>query len=169
MALAQFNLVKRVGTSPGNESNTSWNPCLLGSDVVSTDTGSYPIPAPDTGYSYSYESWLRLDCTTAPDNGTGNFKVWFSANDPDTGVELFIGTTATYATPVSTASSVATTDATTYSSSGAAMTLGTPQTDDEITTTSHFSDYFVLQLRIDTTAGQGDMPTQVLHIRYDEW
>lgn len=168
MPLAQFVLMKQTGTAPGTPLDTSWTPCLLAADVTSTAVGTYPIPVPEEGYTYSYETWLRLKSTTGPDNAVENIKVWYTSTAPGTGLTLFIGTTATYTTPVDTVSSVATTDATTYPDSGTTLSIGTPQANDQITAGEQFSDYIVLQLRVGPTATQGNMAAQILHVRYDE-
>jgi len=168
MALAAFSLYKRYGTSPGTETDTSWNPCFLSSDLHSTNPGSYTIPVPETGYNYSYENWLRLKCTSAPDNAIANIKFWFAASDPGTGLDIMIGTTATYATPVDSASSVATVDGTTYSDVSSALAWGTPQANDKITAVAQYTDYLVMQLRIGATANQGAMTTATMHYQYDE-
>ena len=168
MALAAFSLMKRTGASPGSEANTNWDVGLINDDSNSTDTGSYPIPVPESGYSYSYESWLRLKCTAAPDNAVDNIKVWFTATAPATGVSLMIGTTTSYATPTNEGSSVATTNATEYPDAGDALSVGTPQSYDQISAIGEYSDYVVVQLRVGPTAGQGNLPVQILHVRYDE-
>jgi hypothetical protein len=168
MGLAAFSLMKQTGASPGTEANTNWDVGLINDDSNSTDTGAYPIPVPETGYSYSYESWLRLKCTAAPDNAVANLKVWFAATSPATGVSLMIGTTASYATPTNEASTVATVNATQYPDAGSALAIGTPQSYDEISAINEYSDYIIVQLRVGPTAGQGNLPVQVLHVRYDE-
>ena len=168
MALAQFTLYKCYGTNAATETNTSWNPTFLNADLHSTNTGTYPVAVPDSGYNYSYETWLRLKCTTAPDNAVANIKVWYQTDAPATGVDIYIGTNASGVTPVATASSYATTDATDYDDSGTALTWGTPQANDQITAVDQYTDYLIAQLRVGTTAGQGNLTTQILHIQYDE-
>lgn len=168
MPLAQFSLMKRVGTSPGSESDTGWNPCFLNEDLVSTNHGSYPVQAPESGYEYSYENWLRLKCTQAPDNAVANIKAWYASVGPGTGLDIFVGTTASYATPTSDASSVATANATTYPDAGSALAWGTPQADDKITAINQYTDYLVTQLRVAAAVVQGDIATQILHVRWDE-
>ncbi len=168
MALAAFTLYKRTGTSPGSEDDSSWNPCFLSSDLHSTSHGSYTIPAPESGYVYSYENWLRLKCTSAPDNTIANIKWWFAGSGPGTGLDIMVGTTAAYATPVDSASSVATTDANTHSDVSSALSWGTPQASDEITAVGQYTDYLVAQLRVGATASQSAMTDATIHYQYDE-
>ena len=79
-----------------------------------------------------------------------------------------IGTTTSYATPTNEGSSVATTNATEYPDAGDALSVGTPQSYDQISAIGEYSDYVVVQLRVGPTAGQGNLPVQILHVRYDE-
>ncbi|MCL6612732.1 MAG: hypothetical protein K6T66_14445, partial [Peptococcaceae bacterium] len=78
-----------------------------------------------------------------------------------TGVKY--GTTATGATPVQTASTVATIDAATATSAAkATWDSGT------YTTTGLINNFLVLQLNVSSTATQGNWPQETFYYSYDE-
>ena len=114
MAFAVFKLTKTYGTSPGTSSDCSGK--AFG--FLSTDTNDAPSSANAVAVpllvtdpaNYSYESWLRLVLTSAPDNSVTSLKIWGPDSQPDgdTKITDYVGTTATYATPSASASSVAT-------------------------------------------------------------
>jgi len=170
MALAVFKCVKCTGASAGSESDTSKTPSLLYSDGTGAATSS-KIPAPKTsGTAYSYECWLRLECTSAPNGGCDTFKVYGPDTQPQSGCTLYIGTTDTGATPVGTESSVATTrQDTNYTSEGTGLSVGVVPGDDVINAVGEKTDYIVHQLRVAYGAAQGANPGIIMHVSFEEW
>ena len=176
MALAAFDLKKQTGSSPGSESAvTSKAGTYLSADEHDTVPANHKIAIPDLvsdPANYSYEGWFRLKCSAAPNNQVDNIKVWGADEQPggDDKVTQYIGTTASgYSTPVATVSSVATTRVDTGAYDYATgIAVGVVPGDDIINAVDEYSDYFVLQLKVEFGASAGTMPTQLFLIRYDE-
>jgi hypothetical protein len=144
---ATFAFAETHGTSPGTTVDASFLHLLYG-DVASGATGNhatYPVTIPATGSSYSHERWVR-------GHWTGSFTsissvlFWKSAGTVGTGCTLNAGDrgSQTYASPVATASSIAT--AAIPTTSGAALSLGYA---------ANYSDYVVMQLVVAATAAAG--------------
>lgn len=127
-------------------------------------TKANPITIPSGASVYSYEKWLRFKDTVAPANQCTNFKYWGPNTIPGTGLVLKAGTTATGAAPVSTASSVATTqqDTNYYDTSHQLSIPGT------LTTINGETDFLVLQFTVANTAGPGDIVQQTHNYSWDE-
>lgn len=151
-----------TGTDAGNEA-TITSIMYRANDSTDTDKTN-PIVIPDSGTSYSYEKWIRWECTVAPDTQCTNFRFWGPNTAPATGLLVYAGTTDTGVTPVTTESTVASTrQDTNYTAIGSSLSVsGT------LTTIGHQTDYVVLQLRVADTAAQGDMPQQTYNYAYDE-
>jgi hypothetical protein len=176
MAIATFKLTKCTGTAAGGvlptETDTSRTPMFLSSDIHSTVTTDYPIAIPATGTTYSYECWLRLECTVAPDNYCQTFKVFGPSAQPDSPnnkLKIYIGTTGTATTPTASSSSVATTQQNTnYYSSGTALAVSVIPGDAKIDAIGEKTNYIVLQLQLAVGAARGNMGLQPFYIQYDE-
>lgn len=137
---------------------------MFRSNDAVTVTKANPITIPTGAAVYSYEKWVRFKDTVAPAVQCTNFKFWGPNAVPGTGLKIYAGTTNTGATPVNTASSVATTqqDTNYYDT---AHVLAIPGT---LTTINQETDYLVTQLQVSNTAGQGDMAQQTFNYSYDE-
>lgn len=177
MALAAFKLLKCTGTNAATEADCSKHPCFLSADLNSTATTTYPIAIPAdadsaTGDSYSYENWLRLECTSVPDNYCQTFKVYGPSTQPDdptNKLTVMIGTTDTGVTPTANASSVATTiQHTNYYSAATGLSIGVEPSDNQIAAVGEKTDYVVLQLQVEYEAEQGDISTVVGNWSYEE-
>lgn len=180
MATAAFKLNKCTGTNAATETDCNWAPKFLAVDSATTPPSSAPIGVPkDAGSSpgYSYECWLRLECTAAPNNAVENIKFYGPPYQPDYNESppnrLFImaGTTATGATPVTSASSVAVThQAANYVGTGVGeyLAIGVEPEDDKINAVGEKSDYLVLQLKVLDQAQRGSMIEVPLNFSYDE-
>jgi hypothetical protein len=129
-----------------------------------TDYQTNKLQAPGSGTNYSYERWLRF-VFTGTFNLIDNIKCWKSAGTlSDVNLTIKAGETTTGATPVDTASSIAT--STLPTTEGAAIDI-TPT--NPIDTSGEKTDYLVLQLNIPSTVTTpGDISSQTLSIRYDE-
>lgn len=151
-----------TGSNAGTE-NTVTGVMMRSNDSHLTDKNN-PITIPTGATIHSYEKWLRWKCTVAPSTQCTNFKYWGPNTAPGTGLLLFVGTTASGATPVNTDSAVATTqqDTTHYSLATALSISGT------LTTIGNETNYLVMQLDVANTAGQGDIAQQTHNYSYDE-
>jgi len=159
---ATVTLRVNTGTSAGTQSGA-----VTGIDFISADNATnslanrttYPITA---GGNRSYEKWLTLRVDVAPDNAVNNVKFW-----TDGGVQsnttLYAGLTASGATPTDSNSTVATTDATTYTS-GSKLTWHSG----DLTAVGHVTQFLVLQLDAGASAAAGNWGQEVLNYSYDE-
>lgn len=149
---ADISVRAYTGSGAGTESSA-----LAGVVLSSVDDADSTDPvAPGTR---SFERWLRLRLDTAPEVGVANFWV---QNDGDLsdGVSLLFGVTDTPATPVATASAIATMtltsgrryifDANTYTGAG------------------EHTRYLVIQEVAASDAATGDIPEQALSFGYVE-
>jgi hypothetical protein len=175
MATATFATLKCTGSGAATETDCSAHPCFLSADVVSIDTASYPVKAPVSAASepnYSHELWLKLRCTAAPDNYCYNFKFFGSNDQPDSPVNkltVYVGTTPTGATPVSSASSVATAvQHTTHYDLGTALTIPVDPVDNKINAINEETNHLVLQLKVEFGATQGAIASYVPNVSWEE-
>lgn len=176
MAIAAFSVMKCTGTNASTETDTSKTPTFLSSDLHSTNTTAYPVAVPISMLNYSYECWLRLKCTAAPNTSVSNFKIFGPSTTPDYNqsppnrLRIYMGTTATGATPIgNNASSIAVSGSgarqdTTYYSVGTALTFHAGS----ITAINQETNYVVLQLQVWPNAVKGAMGVQSFYIQYDE-
>lgn len=179
MALAAFALKKCTGTNAATETTiTDKRIALLAIDSTGNDHLSSPVAVPrDSGSSpsYSMETILRWECTTAPDSYCQNFKVAgpnvrpdSQANPPDK-VTLYMGTSATGTTPKNTVSSVATVSQhDNYYSEATALAVGVVPGDSKIDAVGEKTKYVFLQGRIAYLAQQGELPMQVFQLFWTE-
>ena len=161
-----------TGTDAGTESPSSgdasnWN--LMSTDAYDssgTDYQTNKIQVPDSGTNYSYERWMKLKFS-GTFNKIENIKAWHSAGSlSDGNLDLKAGVTDTGATPVNTASSVATTTLTSWDAEGEAFDL-TPS--GGITSSPGYSKYLVTQLVVPSTVTTpGDIGSQTITFQYDE-
>jgi hypothetical protein len=165
------NLRIATGTDAGTltaSGSDADNLNLLNDDSVDTDGNAYkskPIAVLSSGTAYSYERWAKLEF-----KGTFNaitaVKFYKSAGTlSDSGLDVMAGTTATGATPVNTASSVATTTLTSWDAVGEAIDI-TPS--GGITSDGDMTDFMVFQLSAaDTTTTPGDIGTLTVTFTYN--
>ena len=174
MATAAFQLSKFTGTTASNENDSSYNPCFLDEDSNGIDTANHPVGVPLDGGAdnYSYEVWLKLKCTARPNGICDNFKFWGANAIPATGVTLYGATRTTEAgvTPVKTVSSYATTQMdTNYYSVGTALTIAiTNETSNQIDAVGEYTDWIILQMKVESTASRGSVTTMIFYLQYDE-
>ena len=160
---ATIQLRKTTGTSGSEIHNIATAIGYLDTDITSTVITSYPITIPTSGSVYSYENWLSFYCSIAPATSCTNFRVWKSSGTVDTGVTIYSGQTDTYATPINTVSSVATTDVVVYDSIANSLSVPGSLTDADQST-----EYFIFQLKAEYTASKGTMSQQTYGYAYDE-
>ena len=105
----------------------------------------------------------RSDVDTAPANNVDNFQIWMDGT-VDTSTTLnFTTNYITYATPFATASTVANTDMTTYTSGNKVQWDVGPYTNTNDTTR-----FTVFQLVVDSDAGPGNWTQETISYSYDE-
>jgi hypothetical protein len=158
---AVLSLRVRTGAPAGTESSA-----VTGIDLISADNATNSLANrqanPITVGTRSFEKWTYLKVDTAPANAVANFKIW-----GDGGVAanttLYWGTTATYATPVNTSSSVATTNFNTVTS-GAKGTWHAGS----LSALNAVTNYSVFQLDVQSGASPGNWPTETVSYSYDE-
>lgn len=123
------------------------------------------IPA-SPGYDYSWEKYLRLHIGgTGPSSQITNLKFYTDGvNNLGTGVEVYVKTSASYATPAEASSITGYTDAFTYTS-GAPLSLGAGPYS---SINTDMGNYLMLIARVAETASQGLTASETLTFAYDE-
>ncbi len=135
-----------------------------------------PLIKPTTNREYSFEKWLRVNFSVAPDTQITDIEAYMDGtNNYGTGRKLWTRAVASYSTPgVPTetldppeipvnGTPVAATDAFSFTS-GAPLALGAgPHTG-----TGDKGSYMILVVEIETTSASGTLPAETLTIRYDE-
>ncbi len=140
-----------TGTDAGTESAALDEVTLISEDAVTGD----PV-APGTT---SYERWIALRVDVAPSMGVTNFWVQNTGDLPD-GVALRFGVADTPATPVNTASPVATKELT----SGQRFIFDV----DTYTEAGEKTRYLVIQEIVASDADTGEIPEQALRFGWAE-
>ncbi len=178
MAIAVFKTVKCTGTGAATETDANNHPCFLNADVHSENFAAYPVSVPKDAPSspnYSFETWLKFQCTSAPDQYCQNFKWWGPNKQPDwqdtpgSKLTVMAGTTGTGATPTDNASAVATVSQHDhYYDAGTALSIGVIPADDKIDAVGEQTDFLVQQLKVEYGAQKGDMETQSFILDYEE-
>jgi hypothetical protein len=129
------------------------------SAIDNTDDLNDPLVKPTTGTNYSWEKATVVNVSVGPSSQLSNLRVLLSAS-MDTGITWYYGFTSTYAQPVGTNSTIATTQLTT---SEVSWTNSGTKTD-----TGIWGDYLYAQWDIINTVSGGET-TDVNEIaRYDE-
>lgn len=132
-----------------------------------TQDTSNPVPVPTSGTNYSYAKWTKIKVTSAPTGDITNLR-WFSDGVSwGTGVDLYVGKTATYTqSTAATLNSVASVVATTYvAATPLTINAGTVLS---ATTGTGTQDYVCTQVRVTTTASAGVTAARAYTYRYDE-
>lgn len=133
-------------------------------DATAANYSSNPITAGNN----SYEVWIRAHFT-GTFNQVDNLQFWMSTNfSPSTGLTVkWKGNNQTsYVTPVTTTSSVATSNVPTSDPGTANVSIGGSLSGN--LTAAGYSDYIVLQLQTTTSAAAGDTSLAVFTLQYDE-
>lgn len=167
--VATILMRKCTGASAGTETTVTSIALKTADDATGAptegaDAVNHPVSIPVAGTSYSYETWLRWECTSAPVTQCTSFKFW-SSGSVDTGTQITANTTAVSAgvTPVVTVSAAGTrANWSAYSSASKISVSGT------LTGTGQKTNYIVLQLEVGSTATQGNMATKTAYYSYDE-
>ena len=171
MAQAAFKQWKCTGSGAGTEVDCSKSPNFLWADERDANPANHPIPIPQaSGTAYSFEVYLRWECTTAPDNQCINFKVWGDNEPPATNVIIEVAATESGVTPVKTESAVSgmTRQDTNYYSSGTALALTVVPVDDKIDAIGEKTFYLVMQMEVSVGAPSGNLETMTFNLSYEE-
>lgn len=157
------------GISPGSEVDILGAIHLTVEDSSGSVSESSPIGKPYgiTNTAYSYERYIRLKVTVAPQNLFSNFKFWSGTiSSPDPGVVFKVGTTSSYTTPVITESTKAIhTLHSTYPSYSQSLSLT-----GSLTTVGNTTCYVVVQCHVNSSASTGtiDSSRTLMHYAFDE-
>jgi hypothetical protein len=153
----------RVTTGSGGSAQSA---AVTGIDLISVDnpdnSAANRAANPITAGTSSFEKWIRARVDVAPDNQVNNFQLW-----GDGGVQssttLFVGKNSANTTPVSSDSTVATNDWTTY-------VVGTKFAwhATNMTGVASVSDHAVFQLDVDGTATAGNWTQETINYSFDE-
>jgi len=151
-----------TGSAAGTESSA-----VSGIDFESADNATNSLgnrtSNPITVGTNSYEKWLKLKVDTAPANAVANFKIWGDGAVMTSTTLNWTGAYTTGTTPVTTASTIANTTFTNFTS-------GNKGTWDSgsYSATNATTKYAVLQLVVDSTAGPGNWTQETFNFSYDE-
>jgi hypothetical protein len=161
-----------VEIDESNGAGETVTPDIANSNMGSADAAELdPVANPVTPGNNTYEKWQRFHVTAmGGSSAIDNLKVWRTGALGGAAVHLTnaretsYGGAATYATPVATASSVATQTMPTSEPSGA--NLGIAASLSGQLTATGFSDYLVHQIQ--TNAGDTAGATTTMNYQYDE-
>lgn len=173
MADAVFKLLKCVGELAANQEDCSKHPSFLSTNATTNLTATYPVSIPSEGAAnnFSYETWLRLQCTTSPSNAVTNIRFYGANSTVAASVEIFAGATPTPSTPISsTLSSIAASlqHIYFYNSDPNYLSITASTASGEITAVGSLSNYLVLQLKTYPSAGRGNSGILSFNVTYDE-
>ena len=161
--VATVQILEKNGAGPTTTDKTSGTVRFKTADNATVDT-SDPINIPTAGTNYSYEKWLILNVTVAPDTNISNLKFYTDGgNGLGTGVGLYAKAVTAYSTPALGTSTAGYTDAFTYTS-GSALSLGAGP----YTSTGEKGDHAVLLMTVGTTASPGQTASETITFSYDE-
>lgn len=145
-------------------------------DEATVDTNNR-VQIPAAGQNYSFEKWLRLYMSVAPDVDIQNVEFYTDgAKGWEAAVKLWARGIASYSTPAAPSTGndppefpvngtpAAGTDAFTYTS-GSPLSLGAGPYS---TVSQDFADYVVLVLEAEAAATQGTLATEPLTWAWDE-
>lgn len=160
--VASLSLRVYTSTNAGTESGV-----VTGIDLISADNATNSLANrqsfPITVNTNSYEKWLKLKVDTAPDNSVTNFLVWGDGTVDSSTTLMVTNDYVTGTTPVSTASTIADTTFTNFTSTNKLQWDSAEYTDTNATT-----DYLVFQLQVDSDANPGNWTQETVSYSYDE-
>jgi hypothetical protein len=164
---ATYQWAKTYGTSPGTREDIGESGNIFNFMDADTNTESDYTTYPITAGNNSYEVWLQGHFTDTF-NSIDNIQFWMSTDfSPNTGLSVkWEGEETTYATPVKTASTVATTAVPTSDPGTANVSISGSLAGS--LSAAGYSDYIVLQLQTTTGAAAGDTSLATFTLQYDE-
>ncbi len=161
--VATVQLGEKNGAGATFTDKTSGTIRFKNADDKEVDTAD-PMVIPTANQDYSYEKWLRLKVTVAPDTNISTLKFYTDgAKGWAAQVKLWAKAVATYVTPAEATATAGYTDAFAYTS-GSALDLGTAA----VTGTGEKGDHVVAMLEVETGATQGALAGETLTFSFDE-
>ncbi len=162
---ATVTIVEKNGAGGTTTDKTSGTIRFKNADNSTVDTGN-PMVIPGSGSDFSFEKWLRLRIgATGPSVQITNVRFYTDgANGLGTGVLLWAKAVSSYATPAEATATTGYTNAFTYTS-GSPLVLGAGPYS---SINTEIGDHAVLMLEVQSTATQGQTPTETLTFSYDE-
>lgn len=126
-----------------------------------------PMVIPPSGSDFSYEKYLRLNISVAPDTQIENLQAYSDgASGFGTGVSAYYKTAGSYTQPTEPASAAGFTDFFT-ATSGAPIDMDATNTG-PFTGTGDIGDYLIMLLEVASTATQGALTAETLTFSFDE-
>ena len=160
---ATVQIIEKNGTAGTATQKDSGTVRFKNADNATVDSNN-PMVVPTSGSDYSYEKWLRLKVTVAPDTNISNLAMYSDGSIGfGTGVTPYAKAVATYATPAEATATAGYTALASYTS-GSALDLGTAA----VTGTGEKGSHAVLMLKVDSTASPGTLSAETLTFSYDE-
>jgi hypothetical protein len=161
--VATVQIVEKNTATPVLTDKTAGTIRFKNADDANVDTAN-PMVIPAAGSDWSFEKWLRLNVTVAPDTEISNVEFYMDgANGFGTGVLLWAKAVAAYATPAEATSNTGYLDAFSYTSA-APLSLGAGP----FTGTGEKADHVVMALEVGSTATQGALGAETATFSYDE-
>ena len=140
-------------------------------ESTDVDPALYPIRTPSVGgTARSVERWFKFHVVELNEvSEISNFRVFVEANPLTQGISLYMGTTDTYSAPTATPRDpeLADTLVPVGDPGTANVTIG-GSLSGTITTDDSWTDFVVLQLRLDDTVTSGLPPNTVIWFAWDE-
>lgn len=140
---------------------------VTGIDLISADNDTNSLANrqanPITVGTNSYEKYVKLYIDSTPANAVDNFQIWMDGAVDSSTTLNYTTNYVTYTQPVATASTVADTDMTSYTSGNKATWDAGPYTNTGDTTS-----FTVFQLVVDSDAGPGNWTQETISYSYDE-
>lgn len=161
--VATVQIIEKNGAGGTATDKTSGTIRMKNADDATVDTNN-PMVIPGSGSDFSFEKWLRLKITVAPSVQLSNLKAYTDgANGLGTGVKLWWKAVSSYSTPAEATATTGYTDAFSYTS-GAALSLGAGP----YSGTGEIGSHLVSMMEVQSTATQGQTPSETVTFSYDE-
>ena len=126
-----------------------------------------PMVIPASGQDYSYEKWLRLNISVAPDTQIENLQAYSDGTSGfGAGVKTWYKTAGSFSTPAEATSTAGYTDFFT-ATSGSPIDMDATNTG-PFSSTGDIGDYLVMMLEVEDTATQGALTAEDIVFSYDE-
>jgi hypothetical protein len=140
---------------------------VTGIDLVSADNATNDITNrqanPISVGGQSYEKWIALKVTAAPQNYVKSFQVWFNSTVAATTTLFMTGAYVTYQQGTTAVSTIANANATTFTAGNKAVWDTAT-----LTMTNSYTKHLVLQLAVGAAAGPGNWTQQTVNYSFDE-
>ena len=122
---------------------------------------------PGSGSDFSYEKYLRLNISVAPDTQIENLKAYSDGSSGfGTGVNTWYKTAGSFSTPAEATSTAGYSDFF-GTSSGSPIDMDATNTG-PFSSTGDIGDYLIMMLEVQSTATQGALTGETLTFSYDE-